>query len=114
MEQTSSSDNQAHVYRVDKFVVPASARVEFLERVTATHDLLRKLPGFLRQFLLEQTAGPGEFNVVTLVEWESQGTMEKARNAVIEMHKQAGFNPQEMFARLGIRADLANYRLIGT
>lgn len=114
MQQTSSSANQAHIYRVDKFVIPASARIEFLERVTATHDLLTKQPGFLRQLLLEQIAGPGEFNVVTLVEWESQEAIEKAREAVIEMHRQAGFNSQEMFVRLGIRADLANYRLIGT
>lgn len=104
------ASDKGHVYRIDKFVVPENARNEFLERVKATHELLRKQPGFLRDFLLEQNVIPGEFNLVTFVEWESQSVFEKAKDAVSTLHKQLRFNPQEMLARLGIRAELGNYR----
>lgn len=48
----------------------------------------------------------------TFVEWEHQSAIDKAREAVSALHKQLGFNPQEMLARLGIRAELGNYRHI--
>jgi heme-degrading monooxygenase HmoA len=100
------------IYRVDKFVVPDHAREEFISRVRNTHQLLRTLRGFLQDFVLEQSAGPGEFNFVTMVEWDGLASLENARAAVMAMHKETHFNPQEMFARLGIKTDLANYRPI--
>jgi len=100
------------VYRVDKFVVPGRARDEFLAQVRKTHELLKTLPGFLRDLVLEQSSGPGEFNFVTIVEWDSPAAIENAKAAVMAMHKEMNFNPQEMFARLGIKADLANYRQV--
>jgi heme-degrading monooxygenase HmoA len=99
-------------YRVDKFVVPNRAREEFLTRVRETHDLLRTLPGFLQDFILEQESGPGEFNCVTIVEWEDAKFVESAKSAVMTMRKQTSFNPEELFSRLGIKADLGNYRRI--
>jgi heme-degrading monooxygenase HmoA len=77
-----------------------------------THELLKAQPGFIQDFLLEQPADPGEFNVITIVEWQDKEAIENARAAVMDMHKSAGFNPQEMFARLGIKADLGNYKRI--
>lgn len=112
MQQNLSTRNKDHVYRVDKFIVPQSARSEFMGRLRATHDLLRKQPGFVREFLLEQTAGPGAFNFVTFVEWESQSAVEQAREAVNKLHRQLNFDPQELRTRLGIRADVANYQHI--
>ena len=97
------------VYRVDKFVVPDSAREEFIEKVRRTHDALRQQEGFLQDFVLEQSTGPGEFNFVTIVEWESPGVLERARSAVVALHRRMNFHPLELFARLGIKADLANY-----
>ncbi len=101
------------IYRVDKFVVPDHAREEFVSNVQKTHELLRTLPGFIQDFVLEQSSGPGEFNFVTMVEWDSVKSIENAKAAVMALHAQTNFNPQEMFARLGIKADLANYRQIG-
>jgi hypothetical protein len=99
----------ATVYRVDKFVVPSGARDEFLERARRTHALLKAQPGFLQDLILEQSSGPGEFNFVTIVEWASQEAVEKARAAVLNLHLEMNFNPQEVFARLDIKADIANY-----
>ena len=104
----------ATVYRVDKFVVPGGARDEFLERARRTHAFLKAQPGFLQDLILEQSSGPGEFNFVTIVEWASQEAVEKARAAVAALHRGMNFDAKELFARTGIRADIANYTLLET
>lgn len=102
--------SKQHVFRVDRFNVPAGARDEFLKNVTATHKILSTQRGFVRDVVLEQSAGPSGFNLVTMAEWESQDAIEQAREVVAEFHRQLGFEPREMFARLGIHAELGNYR----
>ena len=98
------------IYRVDKFVVPSGAREEFLHKARRTHALLKAQPGFLQDFVLEQSSGPGEFNFVTIVEWASEEAVENARAAVQALHREMNFNAQDLFARTGIKADLANYK----
>lgn len=101
--------SEGALYRVDKFVVPAAARDAFLERVMATHAVLRAQAGFMRDLVLEQRGGPGEFNLVTLVEWENAGVVAAASDAVARAHAEAGFDRQTFLAQHGIRADIANY-----
>jgi hypothetical protein len=79
------------IYRVDKFVVPAHAREAFLVRVHATHEVLRTQAGFVRDTILEQTSGPGEFNFVTIVAWENGDAVEGARRAVAALHQKVSF-----------------------
>jgi heme-degrading monooxygenase HmoA len=107
-----SSSESGRVYRIDKFNVPSSARKEFIDKVHSTHELLRTLPGFIQDNVLEQIGGPGEFNFVTIVIWDSMESMEAAGKAFMAKREEIGFNPQEMFARLEIKADLANYKQI--
>lgn len=106
-------------YRLDTFTVPAAGRAEFLGRVAATHAVLRAQPGFVRDAVLERPlAGPSEVDgsgadasvIATLVEWESEQAAAPVAAAVAAAHRAAGFDRAEMFARLGIRADLAAYR----
>jgi heme-degrading monooxygenase HmoA len=97
------------LYRVDKFVVPEHGRGEFLSRVATTHALLRGQDGFVRDFILEQQSGPGEFNIVTFVEWSSQDAVGRVSAAVAKLHADIGFDRHEMFSRLGIKTDIANY-----
>jgi heme-degrading monooxygenase HmoA len=103
---------ETRIYRVDKFSVPPQAREEFLEKVQATHGLLRSQAGFVEDAILEQASGPGEFNFVTIVEWENAEAMEPARRAVAALHEQMNLDPHEMFTRLGIRADLGNFKRV--
>lgn len=110
MDTSNAPAKPEHIYRVDKFAVPEVARTEFLDTVRRTHAFLNTLPGLVRNDVLEQASGNGEFNFVTIAEWEGQAAIDQARQAVAAMHAQHNFNPQELFARLGIRADLANYR----
>ena len=98
------------IYRVDKFVVPSSAREEFLDRVRRTHAFLKAQPGCVQDFVFEQFSGPGEFNIVTTVECASQEAFDGASAVVSARYREMNFSPQETLARLGIKADLANYK----
>jgi heme-degrading monooxygenase HmoA len=102
----------SHIYRVDKFVVPSEADDEFLSQVRRTHDLLKDQPGCIQATVLEQSGGTGEFNFVTIVEWETQEAVENAKDAVKAMHERTNFDRQEMIPRLEIKADMATYTRI--
>ena len=52
--------NQNHIYRLDKFKVPAAARGEFLARVRTSNEILRAIPGFVEDCLLEQLGASGD------------------------------------------------------
>ena len=68
-------------YRVDKFVVPEAAREEFLLNVLMVHEVLQVQPGFMGHSVLEQVSGPGEFNFVTIAQWESAEVAERASDS---------------------------------
>ena len=110
MDASPRPRNSRQTYRIDKFVVPDSARREFIENVRGTHEFLRILQGFVRDSVLEKTGGPDEFNLVTIAVWHDAEAIEAAKEAVISRHEEIGFSPHETFARLGIKADLVNYR----
>jgi hypothetical protein len=44
------------------------------------------------------------------VEWENGGAIDGARKAVAALHQKINFDAQAMISRLGIRADIANYK----
>jgi heme-degrading monooxygenase HmoA len=110
MTISSSVQHQQHVYRIDKFKVPPSAREEFFAGVHESQGFLSTLPGFVRNSVFEQMSGPGAFNFVTVVEWESGEAIEDAQKSVAAKYESIGFNPQERRTRLGIEADVAIYR----
>jgi heme-degrading monooxygenase HmoA len=97
------------VHRVDRFVVPAQARDTFLAEVRTTLELVRTLPGYLHDLVVEQPSDGGRFDLVTVVEWDSTASIENAEAAVKARHGQRHFDPQERFAELGIETDMARY-----
>jgi heme-degrading monooxygenase HmoA len=104
--------NGGRVYRLDRFVVPAEARDEFLMRVGQTHKILRKQWGFVQDFLLERPGEGGATIVVTMVEWDSRETVDRVVPIVQAAHREMGFSPKETIARLGITAELGVYQPI--
>ena len=110
MTETDQSVREGRLYRLDRFVVPAHSREEFVGRVRQTHEVLRRQPGFVRDFLLEQPAGPGETVVATLVEWESRDAIDAAVAAIREGHERSGFDPAEAIPRLTSKAEKGVYR----
>jgi putative NADH-flavin reductase/heme-degrading monooxygenase HmoA len=109
MTASAGSQKPQHLFRIDKFKVPAAVRDEFLERVRLINQFLRVQRGFVQDAIFEQVGGPGSFNLITLVEWESAEAIEAAKKAAAARYAETGFNPQEFVARLGIEADLAVY-----
>ncbi len=97
------------VYRIDKFQVPEAARAEFIQNVSNTQAFIQTLPGFVQDFIFGQSGGPGTFNLITMVVWESADALDSAKQAVLAKHAEIGLNPKELFDRLGIQADLAHY-----
>ena len=101
-----------HVHRVDRFVVPAQARDTFLAEVRTTLEFVRTLPGYLHDLVVEQPSDGGRFDLVTVVEWDSPASIEKAEAEVKARHGQRRFDSQERFAKLGIEADMARYEQV--
>lgn len=112
MSHLNQADKSNRVYRLDRFLVPAAAREEFLSRVQVTHEILRRQHGFLQDFLIEQKLDSGDYAIATLVEWDSQATVERAVPVVKAAHERMGFNPGEFIARLGIKPEIGFYRAI--
>jgi heme-degrading monooxygenase HmoA len=97
------------LYRVDRFEVPVQARDEFLKKVQETHELLRAVQGFLQDFLLEQNTEDGIVHIVTIVEWENADAVTQAQQIIKAFREKSQFNPQDLIARLGIKADMRSY-----
>jgi heme-degrading monooxygenase HmoA len=99
----------ASLFRVDKFAVPAASLEAFLARVHSVDRLLARQPGCKQNLVLTQTEGPGEFNVVTIVEWASAQAMAQAKAAMQAHYASEGFDPPTFMKRLGVRGDLSVY-----
>ncbi len=112
MSETSIQQPPKPIYRIDKFQVPAAARAELLQNLQRTHKVIQAQPGFIQDFIFEQISGPGTFNFITMVVRESADALNAAKQRVTAHHAATGFNPHELFARLGIQADIANYTAI--
>jgi hypothetical protein len=104
-----STNPNPSVFRIDKFVVPPAAMSAFMARVFRIQRLLGALPGCKQNLVLTQTGGPGEFNVVTLVEWASAQAMSDAKSSIDAQYAGEGFDPASFMTSLGVRGDLALY-----
>lgn len=110
----SSQSMNTHLYRVDKYAVSLAARDEIVSRLSALFAVLRQQEGLINSVCLEQVSGPGEFNILTYAEWESQAHIDRANAAVGAHLQETRFDPQETFMRLGVKADLGVYREFGS
>lgn len=106
------SDQPKSVFRIDKFDVPSASRDEFLAKLRETHALLDGVEGCMQNYVLEKSSGPGRFNVVTFVEWRDQTAYDVARSITRSRHQKDGVEPQSLFDRLGIGADIADYAVV--
>lgn len=109
MSTSPSTHSPAPVFRIDKFAVPADALPAFLEQVHRVRQTLEALPGCQQNLVLTQTGGPGEFNVVTLVEWVNPQAIVAATAAMQKKYAAEGFDPSAFMQTLGVRADLGLY-----
>lgn len=102
------------IYRIDKFRVPTASRDAFLAAAFETHRFLETLPGHGTNQVLEQVSGPGTFNFVTVVEWESDIAFERAKTAMTEFRRTNPVDTAALLEELRIDADMANYAALPT
>ncbi len=100
------------IYRINKFIVPQAARDEFLAAVIGpTHAMLREQPGVVSDMVLEQVSGPGEFNIVAVVEFSGLDVIAPIAAAVADLHRRIGVDAG-LTKRLGVLADQGNYKVL--
>jgi hypothetical protein len=97
------------VFRVDRFAVPAAAMPAFTRALHHIQQILGTQPGCRQNLVLTREGGPGEFNVVTLVEWAGTDELAAARVAVQAQYAKEGFNPATLMRELGVSADMGVY-----
>lgn len=108
-----TSTEPGAVFKVDRFVVPAAARAEFLERARSIRDFLNTQAGCGQNVVLEQPGEGESSTVVTIVEWQDAEAFANARAAAAARYQASGFSPQALIERLGIKAEMANFGLVG-
>lgn len=105
----SQSNSPAPIYRLDRFIVPAEALPAFNERLRYTQHVLDGMPGCRQNLVLSRIGTGGEYDVATLVEWDSTDAVAAAKAAMQQRYAEEGFDPAEFMRALGIRADMASY-----
>jgi hypothetical protein len=107
--ETKQSENMKQIF-IDKFIVPAQSKQEFLERVTINRNFIRNLNGFIKDEAYERIDEHGNFIFMTIAVWENEAVLKKAKEAVQAEYKKEGFDIAEMFTRLKITMDRNIYK----
>lgn len=102
----------ASIFRVDRFVVPAASLPAFMERLRFTQQTLDTLPGCMQNLVLKQEGNPGEFKVITLVEWADAEAFTAAKAAMQAIYREEGFDPPAFMQELRVQADMGAYRSV--
>ena len=109
MPATDAPRSRPSIFRVDRFVVPEAAEAVFIAQLRRVQRVLDTMPGCKQNLALIQTAGPGKFNVLTIVEWATQAAMAAAKLSMQAYYASEHFDPPAFMASLGVRADMATY-----
>lgn len=81
------------IHRIDKFKVPEKDLEKFVAGVSETHRAINAINGCLRNEVLLQTSGDGEYNVVTHVVWRDEKCLEAAILHMNDFHDRHGGKP---------------------
>jgi hypothetical protein len=98
------------LFRLDRFAVPDAALPDFLAQVRRVDALLARERGCRQHLVLVQSEGGSEFNVATLVGWESEQAMSAAKRRMQAIYREEGFDPAAFMKKLGVRPDMAVFR----
>ena len=94
--------SEEHIFFIDRFVIPQSAKKEFMERALMARDFLRTLPGFIDDSAYETTDQQGEFVLITIAVWKNEEAVKNAKETVQERYRKEGFDPSGMMKRLNV------------
>jgi len=108
-KKESKMDSTVKQIFIDKFLVPEKAVQEFKERTKLNMDFIRKQPGFIKEETYERKDENGNLVYITVVIWQNEAAIKKAKAVVQAEYKKQGFNPIEMMERLHITLDRGTY-----
>ena len=103
-------NDQEQVVFIDKFLVPADAEAEFMERVNINRSLIKTLSGFIEDAIYKGTDEKGNLIYITIAKWESEKALNLAKEVVQAAYKKEGFNPAELMKRLNVTMDRRTYK----
>lgn len=109
---SEKKNNPNQVFFIDKFVVPARAKEEFINRVNYNRAFIKNLPGFIGDNAYKSIDANGNMLITTVAVWEDETALNKAKEAVQAEYKRIDFDPIEMAKRLGITLDRAIYKAL--
>ena len=95
---------------IDRFIVPAGAKAEFLQRMAINRDFIVKLPGFIRDEAYERDDEQGNLVCITMAIWASESDLENAKQLVRAEYQKRGFDLPAMLVRLGINMERGQYQ----
>lgn len=104
-----SPDN---VIFIDKFIVPAAAEKAFFDRMKINRDLIKTLPGFIRDAVYTHNDDNDNLVCVTIAVWADEDAFAQARETVQASYKKEGFDMPGMLKRLNITIDRGVYRAL--
>ena len=105
----NSGNQQDHIRFIDKFLVPKSARQEFLQRVAFNRNFIKTLPGFIEDAAYERTDEHGNLIFITIALWQNEQVLKDAKEAVQAEYQKQGFNPAEFFEKENITMERGTY-----
>jgi len=98
---------------IDKFLVPAKAREQFMERVKINRAFIKTLPGFIEDAAYERMDETGNIIFITIAVWENEEAVKKAKEVVQSEYKRQGFNMPKFLEQLHITMDRGLYKETG-
>lgn len=95
---------------IDRFIVPQAAKAEFMERMAINRNMIKDLPGFIRDEAFVREDDQGGLHCITIAVWESEVALKAAKASVQAAYQQQGFNLAAMLERLDIRMERGQFR----
>ena len=90
---------------IDKIIVPASNRTDFVTRMKATQQFLHALPGFISQATYERTDADGNYVFLTATVWQDKAAIDNAQEALAAEYKRTGFDRAAYNKKMNIKRE---------
>ena len=97
------------IVSIDFFTVPEESKVAFREESHKVQEIVKGIPGLLEAYAYELMNGDSSYNFMSSAVWESKEAFEAAGKVIWESFQKQGFNPQEVFAKLGVTRMRSEY-----
>jgi len=95
---------------IDRFIIPAEAKPEFMERMQINRNFIKQLPGFLGDDVYLSIDEIGNLICITIANWESEASLQHAKVQVQAEYSKQDFNMPMILQRLGIRMERGQFQ----